>query len=138
MARRKKKESNPIFDELRNAIEKKLEEENDDWFSGISKNRDTIQKFVAVASFGISFCFVSFVLVAVFGGQEYLINFGLLGDFFGFFSAFIAVFALVIVMTEVRINSQLMIINSYLRIIDSEKDREHAQDIAIYSKSRLI
>ena len=137
MARRKKKESNPIFDELRNAIEKKLEEENDDWFSGISKNRDTIQKFVAVASFGISFCFVSFVLVAVFGGQEYLINFGLLGDFFGFFSAFIAVFALVIVMTEVRINSQLMIINSYLRIIDSEKDREHAQDIAIFSKSRL-
>jgi len=138
MARRKKKESNPIFDELRNAIEKNLEEENDDWFSGISKNRDTIQKFVAVASFGISFCFVSFVLVAVFGGQQDLKNFGLLGDFFGFFSAFIAVFALVIVMTEVRINSQLMIINSYLRIIDSEKDREHAQDIAIYSKSRLI
>ncbi len=134
----KKKESNRIFDELRNAIEKNLEEENDDWFSGISKNRDTIQKFVAVASFGISFCFVSFVLVAVFGGQEYLLNFGLLGDFFVFFSAFISVFALVIVMTEVRINSQLMIINSYLRIIDSENDRELQKRIAKTTNSRQL
>lgn len=122
-----------MFEAIKSKIESHLNTPNlgekyEDVFSVIEENRRHGGMFL-MRTFQLMVIFsVFFVIVAVVS-EENLVNLGIFGDFFGLFSTVLAVFGLVIVMREVRINSELMIMNSYLRIIDAEKDREHSQQM---------
>ena len=97
------------------------------------EDRQNAKNFKKVAYPFLSIGFIIFVLVAIFENQnDFLlpVNLGLLGDFFGLFGTILAAYAVVLVMEDIRVNSQLVLINTYLRMEESELDRINTKKLA--------
>ena len=97
------------------------------------EDRQNAKNFEKVAYPVLSIGFIIFVSVAIYENQnDFLlpVNLGLLGDFFGLFGTILAAYAVVLVMEDIRVNSQLVLINTYLRMEESELDRSLTKRLA--------
>ena len=105
----------------RNMSDEKLEE--------LFDNKQHTIQFKKVAIFSV-FLGVIIFAAAVIYKNDFPVNLGLLGDFFGLFGTILAVYAVTLVMEDIRVNSQLVLINTYLRMEESEMDRINNKKIA--------